>query len=70
MRYGFLALLLAACATPQQKAEQAIARQAQYCERLGYQARTDGWRRCIEEREKARNASVICTQVYGSTICN
>lgn len=69
-----LALLLAGCATAaeraQWQAEAAIDRQAPYCERLGYARNTDPWRRCIAEREQARDASNrMCTWVYGNFIC-
>lgn len=72
MKYLMIVLLAASCATsPQEKAEQAIARQGPYCEKLGYKAWSDGWRNCIEGRERARESSgVVCTQVYGSLICN
>lgn len=70
MRYALIVLLLAGCAvSPQEKAEKAIARQAPYCEKLGYKPQTDGWRNCIQARERARDG-VMCTQVYGSMICN
>jgi len=67
-----LILVLAACAaTPEQKAAEAIARQGGYCEHLGYKKGTDGWRQCIMERERQRDAgSQICSVVYGTLICN
>lgn len=49
-----LAVLLAGCATPgeraarvQQEVEEMIAVYGPACERLGYQADTDAWRDCI-----------------------
>lgn len=70
MRYVLIVLLAAGCAhSPQEQAERAIARQAPYCEKMGYKAQSEGWRNCIQARERER-AGVMCTQVYGSTICN
>lgn len=70
----FCVLLIAACATSEQKAqweaEAAIERQAPYCETLGYARGTDQWRSCIGSREQAREASNrMCTLVYGNLIC-
>lgn len=48
MRYLFVLLLLAGCATQEERAERAIARYAPYCEKLGHAQDTDPWRHCIQ----------------------
>jgi hypothetical protein len=49
-----VAMILAACATPEQRSAQMqhevdmmIAEYGPACEKLGYRAETDGWRDCI-----------------------
>ncbi len=49
-----LAVVLSACATPEQRADQMqrevdqmIAEYGPACERIGYRADTDGWRDCV-----------------------
>ena len=41
-------LLLSACATPEQRADQTLAAFGPYCDRLGYQRDTDAWRHCVQ----------------------
>lgn len=67
MRYLIL-LLLAACATPEERADRAIARHGPYCERLGYERGTKDWRDCIASRDVRRG--MVCNQVGNTTICN
>lgn len=74
MRYLFV-LMLAGCASDQEvakvRAQEAIARQGPYCETLGYQRGSEGWRQCITAREQQRDAqNRTCTVVYGSLVCN
>ena len=74
MRYLFV-LLLAGCVSQEelsrQRAHQMIARHAPFCETLGYARGSDHWRQCIFYQEQQRQATQprICTQVYGSVIC-
>jgi len=42
-----LALVLAGCSTPEQRAERAIRTYGPFCERLGHQPESEGWRNCI-----------------------
>lgn len=46
------------CATPADKARQAVERQGPYCEAMGFQSNTDGWRDCIQ-RQEARRDNII-----------
>jgi len=41
-------ILLASCATPQQRAEKAIAKHGSYCETLGSERDTVNWSNCIQ----------------------
>lgn len=50
MRIALIALLLAGCATPEQRAARAIERYAPFCEKLGFKANTDPWRQCIQQQ--------------------
>lgn len=73
MKNGMLVvmLVLAACATPQDKAAAVIARHAPYCEGLGFTRNTDAWRQCIIDRERAREADArMCYTLYGALVCN
>lgn len=75
IRYLFVLLLVGGCASREElardRAQRAIARQAPFCEALGYQRGSDGWRQCIFSREQQREAQDrICTVVYGSVVCN
>lgn len=83
MRYLLIALiLLAGCATPEQRAEKDIAKYAPYCEKLGYSQASDQWRDCIQKQasdDKAArsraSAAVIqsrpktCTGTGNSVTC-
>src|SRR3990167_7958881 len=46
---------LVACATPEERADRAIARYAPYCERFGFERGTESWRSCILEQENIRS---------------
>jgi hypothetical protein len=48
MRYVLIVLLLAGCATPEQRADRAIAKFGPYCERLGNKPKTPEWSACIQ----------------------
>lgn len=48
-----LAALLAACATPQERAARAIERHGPYCEGLGYSRGTESFINCVRQ-EQAR----------------
>lgn len=73
MRLMLTALLLVGCATPQERADRAIARFGPYCERLGYTSQTDSWRQCILS---LRNDSAAPTHTHcfrdsrGNMVCN
>lgn len=75
--YAILAVLLAGCATPaeraaqaQREAEEMMAVYGPACERLGYKADSDTWRDCIlrlnarDTYERYRNAPVM-TNCFG-----
>ena len=53
MRYLWLLVLLAGCATPAQQAAEVIAAFGPYCESLGYTRNTDPWRQCIQWEDAA-----------------
>ena len=58
MRYLFLGfVLLAGCATPEQRAEQALVQFGPYCDKIGYQRDTDQWRNCITQQAAERSAA-------------
>lgn len=71
MRYVLIALLLAGCATPEQRAANAIARFGPYCEKLGYQTNTDSWRSCIQGEQSSlmRGGGGATVQPKRSTYC-
>jgi hypothetical protein len=54
------ALALSACATPEQRAERTIANFGPYCDKLGFDRASDGWRTCVmqsaAQAESARSA--------------
>ena len=52
-----VALLLGGCATPEQRAEQMIARHAPVCEKLGFTKDTDPWRQCILQQDAETSAA-------------
>lgn len=61
MRFLFVLVLLVGCATPEQKAEQALADFGPYCARLGYQAGTEKYSDCVSQAynaERQRKASL------------
>jgi len=85
MRYLLVVLIVAGCATPEERAEEAIARHAPYCEKLGFEKASDGWRNCIMSEEQARRGRaassaaasqprprqpVTCTTTGMITTCN
>jgi len=47
MRYLLIAVLLAGCATPEQRADKMVARYGPICDRLGYNRTSDAWRDCV-----------------------
>lgn len=53
MRYLFVLLLLAGCATPEQRADRMIGKFGPMCERLGYTPATDRFRDCIVQMHAA-----------------
>ena len=61
MRYLWLLVLLAGCATPAQQAAEAIAAFGPYCESLGYTRNTDPWRHCIQLEDAAVEARAYQT---------
>ena len=83
MRYLLiLAVLLAGCATPEQRAEKDMARFGPYCEKMGYESQTDKWRECIraeasdDRATRSRASSAIiqsrpktCHTVGTNTTC-
>ncbi len=74
MRLALILLLLAGCATPEQRAERDIAKFAPYCEKLGHQRDTDKWRECIQTnvsdaKATASRASAAAIQSRPKT-CN
>jgi hypothetical protein len=54
MRYLLIAVLLAGCATPEQRADKAIDRYGAYCERLGNKSKTPEWSACIQSEVTSR----------------
>lgn len=68
MKRLFFLLLLAGCATPQERAQRVVARHAPVCEALGFQRGSDQWRQCVLTRisqEQADDAALL--QLYGAT---
>lgn len=59
MRYALIAAiaLLAACATPAQRAERVMAIHGPYCDKLGFQRDTDPWRNCVMQQANAAQAA-------------
>jgi hypothetical protein len=55
MRYVLLiAVLLAGCATPEQRADKAAEKFGPYCERLGLKAKTPEWAQCVQSEVTSR----------------
>lgn len=78
-----LALTLAACATPEQRAARAIERFGPYCDKIGFKRDTDPWRTCVVNAQAASDAEDdaiaarasanrprVCTPVGAQVICN
>ena len=58
-RFCILAVLvIAGCATPEQRAQQVIAAYGPYCEKLGYTPNSDPWRQCLQT-EDMRDAMAL-----------
>jgi hypothetical protein len=53
MRYLTVLLLLAGCATPEERADRMISSFGPTCERLGYQQGSDKYRDCIVQMHSA-----------------
>lgn len=53
MRIVLIALLLAGCATPEQRAENAISEYGPYCDKMGYQRTANEWRDCVAKLDAA-----------------
>jgi len=45
------ALSLAACATPEQRADKLVASHGPTCDRLGFARDSDGWRNCVMQSD-------------------
>jgi len=58
MRLLLILLLLAGCATPEQKADKMVERYGPACSKLGYQADSDKWRDCIVAMNGSRRGVV------------
>lgn len=71
MRY-LLLILLAGCATPQEKADRIIARHSPYCESLGFTKGSDRWGQCIMAEENSRRArrGTVCYASGNTLVCN
>lgn len=69
---GFVHALLLGCATPtpEQRADQVIARHGPYCDRLGYARDSDSWRNCVVQRERDRQSDVVCIPAGGIVMCD
>lgn len=83
MRYLVVLLLLAGCATPQQRAERMIAKYGPMCETIGYEQYTEGWRNCVLQQDAANRAAFMelyqgynaartrtCTGMGTQVVCN
>lgn len=72
MRYCLLLILLAGCATPEERAAKIINRHGPYCETLGFVSGSDGWRQCVMSEENSRRArrGVVCYQTATTLVCN
>lgn len=78
MKYATIATLLSVvlsgCATPEQRAERQIQVLGPYCDKLGFQRDTDGWRNCVQTQANQRGAAVqrsmTCTTLGSTTTCN
>jgi hypothetical protein len=74
MRYLLIAVLLAGCATPEQRADRMISRFGPICDKLGYEKDSDKWRDCVVSQSNAPRPAVsksTTCQTYGNTTtCN
>lgn len=52
MRYLLIALLMG-CASPAERAANAIGQYGPYCDKLGYQRTSDQWRDCVAKLDAA-----------------
>ncbi|MBW8365810.1 MAG: hypothetical protein K0M39_14775 [Rhizobium sp.] len=52
------AIVLAGCATPQEKAAKSLERQGPYCTALGFKEGTTEWRDCVVNRQASEDAMV------------
>lgn len=68
MRYlTVLAILIAGCATPQERAQRLIATHAPFCDALGYQRSSEEWRRCVLARiQQAQGDTANALNLYNS----
>lgn len=57
MRYVLVLLVLAGCATPEQRAERIMAVFGPMCDKLGFQRDTDPWRNCVLQQAGAQQQS-------------
>ena len=64
------ALALSACATPAQRAERTIANFGPYCDKLGFERASAGWRNCVmqsaTQAESAHSARVCAFGAFQS----
>jgi hypothetical protein len=69
---GLVHALLLGCATPtpEERADQVIARHGPFCDRLGYARGGDSWRNCVVQRERERQSDVVCFPVGGMVMCD
>ena len=78
MRYLLIAVLLAGCATPEQKADRMISRFGPVCDKLGYEKNTDKWRDCVLSQANVLAArptpqipkQTTCQSYGNTTTCN
>lgn len=52
-------LLISACATPQQKAQQLVVMHGTKCTTIGFTPRTKEWANCILQSEDSRRAAIL-----------
>lgn len=59
--YLIVLLLLAGCATPEQRADRMISRYGPICERIGYPSGSDKYRDCIVQMNSSNEQSSSAT---------
>lgn len=77
MRYLTLAIvLLAGCATPEQRADYLMEKFGPFCDKMGYERNTDAWRGCVTQQAANRRpvtlpakTSQTCTTTGATTTC-